>query len=874
MRSEMEDEAMDEEPGLTPPPRLPPPSQRILAPPVKVEPEVEFEGQPGQLSVALSDATEAPRPPTLAVSSAAGRRRRSGTPPGRPIRSSIPPASPRAPGPAPLAASAQTDQRSIQTSPSPLDGKALPASTSTEVIGSPIKQEATSLLSPKQENERPSGQTDAPLGSPSTASITSPPPTVLRSLPNPAKVPRTASQLEPLRAPAPLRQAAATTASDVSLALPEKQDIGEVERSVASSSPPAQGVETANTSQESTVADLSMITDSQKRPASEERSPDALQQRDCQLDLAKISEQASVNESPRAEEDGMQVEEDFDRTLLSIIELEDSRDDMELDPVDIIDDNRYRLGMTLPLTVPTVGDREGRFSVADPELGNYNLLEPFLHRSMEERDIRRGIKIVRLQHQYRELETEWRAHCKHLEKIQTRQKRRLAAAAPPLTPSIDASGLPFITTPATPSILAPSGRANRRAANTLGYSDAARSEAEFLEILARLEDADMADPNLRAMRTTATVPDMVIDAGERDLSSLQTYEDENGLVRDPLEHYGINKSPDNWTEDEIAIFCRRYALYPKQFGKIGAVLPDKTTPQCVLFYYRSKKKIDFRALVDKRSRDGKRKKGKRSAGDKGADDAAAGQQKKGPSLLGNLKRSRVQEEEEEDDEDEPQTPGSAIAQESAVLSTAKALTRQLHGVIAPADASEPPGIASLSDALDSATPSAARLLPSRQPSYAKKAARFLSPPAAIDGGDEGLVPASDGALAAAEALEVLANGLLDLGSAPALGSAQGKTAAPARSKKRKPSISDPAAMAAGALVEEATSRPSTGTGSKRARPSTSSYWSVADKNEFTRLLRLHGKNFNGISEGLGSKTAIQCKNVSGSHLPFDAAAQS
>ena len=508
--------------------------------------------------------------------------------------------------------------------------------------------------SPKLENERPLTNGAYPQPAPQ------------KQVPPRTTVEARENQAETLRAPPPRRTATqdllvsgtpAGSTSNAETSKPEVEASAQVEVKVEEAKIAELPIETVD-------AEVSMDVDP-VRPSSplsdlpHSQPPAAVE---TEMDVIPTQEAAEIVQQPAAVrgddagEASLLDQSDFDKTLQSIIEHGESSEMDYGDVTDIIEDNRYKVPMELPLPVEPRDPAVDVFTFPEDMLEQHAILEPFILKEMQERDERRGIKIFKLRQEYKELNVEWQVHCARLEKIRDRQNRRHQAAAPPLTPAIDASGLPFVAAPATPSILAPSGRTNRRnAAASLGYGDAARSEAEFLEILARLEDADMADPNLRAMRTTATVPDVLIDKGERDLLSLQTYSDENGLVKDPFEHYGINKVPDNWTEEEIAIFCRRYATHPKQFGKIAAALPNKTTPQCVLFYYRSKKKIDFRALVDKRSRDGKRKKGKKGEAE---EEAPGGGAKKGPSLLGNLKRSRVDDEEDDEDDDEPQTPGS------------------------------------------------------------------------------------------------------------------------------------------------------------------------------------------------------------------------
>ncbi|CAO3612503.1 unnamed protein product [Cunninghamella blakesleeana] len=140
-------------------------------------------------------------------------------------------------------------------------------------------------------------------------------------------------------------------------------------------------------------------------------------------------------------------------------------------------------------------------------------------------------------------------------------------------------------------------------------SDAARSEAELLEIIQSLESAEMRNPELRAAKTTATIPAMILDVKER----ARTYNDRSGLIEDPLTYYHTgSETEDVWTQQEMTAFMESYMQYPKQFDKISASVKTKTAPQCVLFYYRKKTKIDFKALMRK-GRRGKNKKRDRLA---------------------------------------------------------------------------------------------------------------------------------------------------------------------------------------------------------------------------------------------------------------------
>ncbi|KAG1632755.1 hypothetical protein G6F44_010625 [Rhizopus delemar] len=155
------------------------------------------------------------------------------------------------------------------------------------------------------------------------------------------------------------------------------------------------------------------------------------------------------------------------------------------------------------------------------------------------------------------------------------------------------------------------GTSTPYANNGLYTSDAARSEAELLEIIQSLETAEMRNPESRAKKTTATIPPMILDVRER----MRTFDDRSGLVEDPLSYYHTGPDTgDIWNQQEVTTFMESYMMYPKQFERISRAIGTKTAPQCVLFYYRKKKKIDFKALM---------KKGRRGKANKHRDRIAA-----------------------------------------------------------------------------------------------------------------------------------------------------------------------------------------------------------------------------------------------------------
>ncbi|RKP06583.1 hypothetical protein THASP1DRAFT_25124, partial [Thamnocephalis sphaerospora] len=189
------------------------------------------------------------------------------------------------------------------------------------------------------------------------------------------------------------------------------------------------------------------------------------------------------------------------------------------------------------------------------------------------------------------------------------------------------------------------GRSSRR---TFHNADAARSEAEFQEILQLLQTADERDPDLRAQRTAATISDMLLDPAEHEFA----YRNRNGHVLNPPLYYHCVPPPgddrpqeiDRWTPEEEDIFRQRYLLYPKQFGKISLGLPEKTCEQCVLYYYRNKKRVNFKALLAKKDAAKRRKGGKArkdaAAGETGTTTSKRKSKSRGDALLGDIKAAK------------------------------------------------------------------------------------------------------------------------------------------------------------------------------------------------------------------------------------------
>lgn len=199
---------------------------------------------------------------------------------------------------------------------------------------------------------------------------------------------------------------------------------------------------------------------------------------------------------------------------------------------------------------------------------NFGLLRPSLVNFVSQRRTLVDDKIRHLREDYVKIQEKWRSHCHKLDE-QTK-----------------------------PSILKgetlPIGRATRRIVN---LGDTVRSDLEMEQILASLESSDLSDPHYLSQHNLATIPDMIsVKNGKVDY----LFDDTCHRVENPAEYYAPEAGIHDWTEEEKKIFLDKYAAYPKQFGIIANCLPNKTSSQCVDYYYLHKKGlIDFRKVVSK-----------------------------------------------------------------------------------------------------------------------------------------------------------------------------------------------------------------------------------------------------------------------------------
>lgn len=143
----------------------------------------------------------------------------------------------------------------------------------------------------------------------------------------------------------------------------------------------------------------------------------------------------------------------------------------------------------------------------------------------------------------------------------------------------------------TDGIHFPSGRRGRR------HGDLVTTEAEFQEILQQLEKEEQADPMIKAQSVAAKIPDLILDSTQRQMTF---YMDSNNSVLDKYVWSQRVKSncSDNFTPEEQELFCEGFCHYPKKFGAISRHLGGlRTAEECVIHYYATKKKFNYKQMV-------------------------------------------------------------------------------------------------------------------------------------------------------------------------------------------------------------------------------------------------------------------------------------
>jgi hypothetical protein len=106
------------------------------------------------------------------------------------------------------------------------------------------------------------------------------------------------------------------------------------------------------------------------------------------------------------------------------------------------------------------------------------------------------------------------------------------------------------------------------------------------------------------LRKSSIVPPIIYNQWQRKYK----YFNQNGLIkRDAAEFYKERAKMPYWSADEKQIFIEKFTQSPKNFGYISSFLENKTTEQCVQFYYMTKKTENYKNLLRKQGQNTRRK---------------------------------------------------------------------------------------------------------------------------------------------------------------------------------------------------------------------------------------------------------------------------
>lgn len=102
----------------------------------------------------------------------------------------------------------------------------------------------------------------------------------------------------------------------------------------------------------------------------------------------------------------------------------------------------------------------------------------------------------------------------------------------------------------------------------------------------------------KKMRAYAVIPPILLEERKR----RYRYDNQNGILDDPVAEYKENKNINIWTLSEREAFRDKFLQHPKNFVMIAGYLERKSVADCVHYYYSSKKKENYKLMVKRRIR--------------------------------------------------------------------------------------------------------------------------------------------------------------------------------------------------------------------------------------------------------------------------------
>jgi len=119
-----------------------------------------------------------------------------------------------------------------------------------------------------------------------------------------------------------------------------------------------------------------------------------------------------------------------------------------------------------------------------------------------------------------------------------------------------------------------------------------------------IEQDNETEVDYEKMKKSSIIPPIMYDSWQRK----HQYFNQNDLIKgDAGIFYKERSKMLYWSPEEKQIFIDKFTQSPKNFGYISSFLENKTTEQCVQFYYMTKKSENYKNLLRKQSQANKRK---------------------------------------------------------------------------------------------------------------------------------------------------------------------------------------------------------------------------------------------------------------------------
>ncbi|SCU99521.1 LAME_0G03488g1_1 [Lachancea meyersii CBS 8951] len=355
------------------------------------------------------------------------------------------------------------------------------------------------------------------------------------------------------------------------------------------------------------------------------------------------------------------------------------------------------------------------------------------------------------------------------------------------------------------------------------------------------------DPDYKHHQLAAQIPAMIINPLKKQVIR---FKDVNNLVTDKDSWAArINRDGiDTFTNEEHALFVEAYLTYPKRFGKISQNMGGLRQPEeCVLHYYRTKKKTNYKQLLMERNKKRKVNAGRRrKEKDKERDSSKMDENLEVSTEANDLSKKERQELVDETEDDE----GEQSVKDVHVESSTEVVKTNFNEKLSPVTSvvvGNPHGVESVSQAEKEQETEAETECDVDTASVV--ATTYYAEPTSRENLEEYAEVDHNSSKRKVEELEEVTNELPNLHPiAPVI----------TANSKEFSTVEEP--LPSGKLEEsEKAQQPK-----KRARHSEgfhkSSYWSVKESNLFPELLKEYGTQWALISEKLGTKSTTMVRN--------------